>query len=455
MSKNKHSNQHIWIDMTDMASWRGFFTGTQRVAYEVAKRLHKHQPNTSCFVYNERTQSFYEISFDAIEAQVNPAPQTGAPVAKPRFHRPSVKNVVRAQSLRVYHNLPYSVKQKLTPERKDTLKAVYRKLQSASRIVRPAASPVSRLVAPDSPALQFGANDTVVILGKPWDTMSLIDVLRRQKIDSGFKLVNLVYDMIPVYSPHLFGKPLPTDYTSYMFEALSLSDQVVAISESTKNDVARFCQELHLPTPPITVTKLGDYSSADSSHEGITDVAGLSKKDFILCIGTIENRKNHALLYTAYREADLRGIDLPDLAIVGGTGVYTTDILYQITNDPIVNKKIHVLRGIDDANKDWLFRNCKFTVYPSVYEGWGLPIAESLAYGKVCVSSFTSSMREIAGDLIEYFSPYDSVGCMKLIQKYTDPKVCEAKEKEIKKHYKAVTWDEPYERVLAAIKATK
>jgi glycosyltransferase involved in cell wall biosynthesis len=297
--------------------------------------------------------------------------------------------------------------------------------------------------------LVFGANDTVVLLGKPWDTSKFIGCLQAQKLKQDFRVVNLVYDLIPSFLPQVFGKPLPRDYTCYMFEALSLSDQVLAISESTKKDVARFCELENLKQPATSVIRLGDRPTQEDT--GATPNQRLVGKDFILCVGTVEVRKNHALLYAAYKQGCRQGLKLPKLVIVGGKGWYTGDITYQIQNDPELKDLVEIEHHVDDRQLKWLYQNCLFTVFASVYEGWGLPIAESLGYGKVAIASDSSSMPEIASDLIDYFSPYDASGCLKLITKYQDKATRLKKEAQIKKSYKPTSWDQTYQQVAKLI----
>ena len=189
-----------------------------------------------------------------------------------------------------------------------------------------------------------------------------------------------------------------------------------------------------------------------NGDDGATiDITGITSPDsrivagkFLLCVGTIEVRKNVGLLYMAYREAALKGIDLPRMVVVGRAGWLTGDVLYQIATDPVVKDKFVVLQGINDQHLRWLFENCRYTVFPSVYEGWGLPIAESLGYGKMCIASGTSSMTEMAGDLLEYHSPYNTQELLDIMVKYLDDKVLHAKEREIASKYKQHSWDDTY-----------
>jgi glycosyltransferase involved in cell wall biosynthesis len=135
------------------------------------------------------------------------------------------------------------------------------------------------------------------------------------------------------------------------------------------------------------------------------------------------------------------------VVIVGRNGWLTDDIRYTITNDLEAREKILILNDINDRELLWLYKNCLFTIFPSFYEGWGMPIAESLAYGKLCISSNTSSMPEIAGDLIDYFSPYDTGELLERIIENLDEDVRQDKEKIIASHYKQTSWDTMFKQI--------
>ena len=97
-------------------------------------------------------------------------------------------------------------------------------------------------------------------------------------------------------------------------------------------------------------------------------------------------------------------------------GWLSEDIYEVMTHDPQTRATFVFLHDATDEELAWLYRHCEFTVYPSFYEGWGLPIGESLAYGVPCLASRTSSMPEVAGELIPYFSPSSADECLKAIR---------------------------------------
>jgi glycosyltransferase involved in cell wall biosynthesis len=86
-----------------------------------------------------------------------------------------------------------------------------------------------------------------------------------------------------------------------------------------------------------------------------------------------------------------------------------------------LNGYIRVCKRPDDAELAFLYQNCLFTVYPSYYEGWGLPIGESLWFRKLVVTSETSSMPEVGGSLVDYVNPYSIQSVLNGVKRALDP----------------------------------
>jgi glycosyltransferase involved in cell wall biosynthesis len=89
-----------------------------------------------------------------------------------------------------------------------------------------------------------------------------------------------------------------------------------------------------------------------------------------------------------------------------------------------------------------LYRNCAFALLPSLYEGFGLPLVEALAYGKLCVSSNAGALSEIGGDLVMTLDPRDTLAWSRTIGHLMSCSAeCEAWEARIRQHYQPTTWD--------------
>jgi glycosyltransferase involved in cell wall biosynthesis len=167
-----------------------------------------------------------------------------------------------------------------------------------------------------------------------------------------------------------------------------------------------------------------------------------ANKPFVLMVGTIEPRKNHLLAYRVWRRLiERHGEKAPRLMIAGGEGWLTGDLRYQITHDPLTRDRVVMLGRVSNAELGWLYRNCLFTVFPSIYEGWGLPVAESLMHGKYCITSNVSSLPEIGGELVGYHDPIDAMRMLQLVEEAAfDAPLRERREKAIQSCYVGTTW---------------
>ena len=97
--------------------------------------------------------------------------------------------------------------------------------------------------------------------------------------------------------------------------------------------------------------------------------------------------------------------------------------------------------NVTDTELSDLYRGALFTVYPSFYEGWGLPVAESLAFGKFCLASTAPSLREVGKDWIEYLDPHDEqIWAQKILWFYRHPETILEREKQIENEFTPLPW---------------
>jgi glycosyltransferase involved in cell wall biosynthesis len=163
--------------------------------------------------------------------------------------------------------------------------------------------------------------------------------------------------------------------------------------------------------PEIVATSLDERLQAITSYP------------YVLCVGTIESRKNVWRLATAWdRLSRMEGISLPKLVFAGRPGYMKHDLDALLAATGRIRGWVDIIETPSDAELIHLYRNCLFLAMPSLYEGWGLPVGEALSYGKTAVVSNTSSLPEVGGDLVEYCDPtsIDSIAaaCLRLV---TDP----------------------------------
>lgn len=246
--------------------------------------------------------------------------------------------------------------------------------------------------------------DMVLTAGSNWDFPEHHKRLVHLK-KGGLLVGTIFYDIIPMVLPFSYGPGFQEIYAKWLIDALETSEIGFSISENTKKDIIRYAKKHDISCPPMFCIRLGD-DVTESNELPSADVQKKAQKPYILTVGTLEYRKNHIVLLNAYRYMiEEQGYDPPTLYIVGKKGWLDHEIEYQIDNDPRLTGRVNVLRGISDADLLALYQNAMFTLYPSFYEGWGLPVAESLCFGKPCIASGTSSMREIAPGLVRHAHP--------------------------------------------------
>lgn len=293
---------------------------------------------------------------------------------------------------------------------------------------------ISRAVKAGYP-VQFSAGDRLVSAGCNWDFPTYNSVMRELKSKIDLTFTQLFHDIIPCLFPYFIPASGAKVYKKWFLDTYALMDTGFTISNSSKKDIQEYASRHQLQPKPITVVRLGD-----TTLEG--QEAGLSHPDnFVLCVGTFEFRKNQTILLNTWKKLAQNRTDLPNLVLVGKTGWMDGNIESQCVNDPVLQKSTSIYKGIDDRHLAKLYRDCLFTLYPSRYEGWGLPIVESLVFGKVCIASNTSSMTEIAPGLVLHARPLHIRDWIQQIESLLDnPMYRKELEQKIKGKYRKAVW---------------
>lgn len=250
----------------------------------------------------------------------------------------------------------------------------------------------------------FGAGDLYLSMGADWDynDLTVLGEIRRRL---GLKVFLMCYDLIPIYQSHFAVPGYHDKFATHFKNLVSCADAVFTISEESWRQLRRYAAEENLPLPPTEVIRLG-ANVRTTDEEAIHCLASQS---FVLTVGTVEVRKNHRLLYRLWTRMrnDPGFPDPPQLVIVGRRGWSVGDLIHEMNEHPDARGFIHHFENVSDEQLNWLYNNCLFTVYPSFYEGLGLPVLESLAHGKYCLSSNTSSLPEAGQNLTMLLDPLD------------------------------------------------
>ena len=237
-------------------------------------------------------------------------------------------------------------------------------------------------------------------------------------ISRKIRRVVTIHDLIVWRYPELYKAFDRTVYRTKMRRACKIADIVVAASEQTKRDLQEF---LHVPEQKIRVV----YQSCDPIFwQPATDEAKQSARKrynlpqhYIICVGTVERRKNQASVVEALAK-------LPEelhLVIVGGhrTGYY--DTLVETVARLDLTHRVHIIDKAQFADFPALYANAVMSMYVSEFEGFGIPVLESMCCDTPVITSNVSSMPEVAGDAAFYVEPMDVADiAAKALQLYSD-----------------------------------
>lgn len=283
-----------------------------------------------------------------------------------------------------------------------------------------------------------------------WDHPGYFAQLRELKQRcQGLQVQFVIYDLIAIKYPQFFTQEFGGRVSDFLQALPLVCDRFLCISRSTANDV----RSLLNPGADARVFPIGgDVDDEPQARAGTETVAA---QPFVLCVGTLEIRKNHILLYYVWRRlAERLGSACPKLILVGRPGWLSGDIAYLLLNDPLVSDFVEICHDISNSHLVKLYKECLFSVFPSFYEGWGLPAWESLYYGKVCATSNTASLPEINPFPELMFDPYNHQQAFEVIGTLVEDAGKRASyESQIPSRFRRRSWaacfEDLYEQVLA------
>jgi glycosyltransferase involved in cell wall biosynthesis len=263
------------------------------------------------------------------------------------------------------------------------------------------------------------------------------------------------YDLIPLTHPEYCDQHLTNDFRLSLGDGLAAFEFVLTISEFTAREIKRFQEHHDLRRVPIEAVPLSHMLHGKKQRGPALwsdALAPLQHRPFVLSVSTIEARKNHSYLLSIWKLFIEEGLDPPDLVFVGRYGWRVADLMEQLRATNFMDGRVHVLHDLSDGQLEQLYDACLFTAFPSFVEGWGLPVGESLAHGRPCVASNTSSIPEVGGDLVDYVDPYNLRHGIEVFRRMAfDATYRAQREEDIRKKFVPRTWQDVGSELLAKI----
>ena len=213
-----------------------------------------------------------------------------------------------------------------------------------------------------------------------------------------------VHDLSFVHYPDTFPSALVNYLNEVVPWSVKRATHIVADSYATKNDLIDLWQ---VAEEKITVLYSGvsrEYRPVedDSQIQHVRLATGLARRPYILSVGTVQPRKNYQMLIRAYAAI---APEFPhDLAIAGGKGWLEEEMTAEAARHNVADR-VHFLGFVADEYLPALYSGASLFTFPSLYEGFGLPVLEAMACGVPSLISNSSSLPEVGGEAVMQISP--------------------------------------------------
>ncbi len=306
--------------------------------------------------------------------------------------------------------------------------------------------------------LSPGPGDVILSVGCDWihKDVAVIGALKHR---AGFRLVVLCYDIIPLLHPEFFSVADVARFRSHWLATFALADLVVFNARRIEADARAFCAAQHIAIGRTLVVPLGYEPPTAQPAAPVRLRDGLEPGRFALFVSTIEPRKGHRLLVDVWRRLLARGVPQRHrfkLVFVGRRGWMVDALLREIDDAAAFGFTLMHLADADDAELAGLYRAAAFCLYPSLYEGFGLPIIEAFAHGKAVIASTGGAVPETVGGLSPCLDVGDAVAWEALIERWIeDPQARAGHEARIREAFAHSRWAASAVALLAAAEATR
>ena len=466
-----------WIDLDDLVQYLGHHTrpsGIQRVTFELCQALHHLDQGTGRVRFVRRgngPRDLITVTWDSLEAafRLITDPKSGAkmedaepamPTAKPALHGIAIPHgmgatgllresfVLQGRALLSLAKLPGAAGAVAAERAVGRVGRWARSRANAKALarLRSEMSDIQYAMLEGVPLQELAKpGDSLLVLGSPWMHNDYVETVRWARDERRMRFALLIHDLVPLRRPEWCHRGVIRTFTAWHKSVLPLADQIFTNSRSTAEDVVAWAGEtgleLHNTVRPVP---MGSGMGAARASVPSPAASHLPEPgSYVLFVSTIEARKNHALLFRVWRRllTELPRGQVPTLVFAGGVGWLVADFMQQLENAKWLDGWVRLVKHPTDAELAALYEGCQFTLFPSLFEGWGLPVSESLALGRPCVMSNRTSLPEVAGTLGRYFDPENQEDAYRVIHAVIEDKQGLADWRDqVAREFRAVPW---------------
>lgn len=267
----------------------------------------------------------------------------------------------------------------------------------------------------------------------------------------GVKIAVCYQDLIPIMWPQYAAAETICAFLGYMTACVTYGDLFISSTRTNIQYLQDFMRQIGVENPaPCAVSWLGtdfkERSQESRPAKRLEEIAGRGK--YLLMVGTVEPRKNHRVVLDAMEQGLFaRGWQL---VIAGRQGWDIQETAERIRGHELLGRQLHWIEDATDADIEYLYTHSRFVVFPSLTEGFGLPVVEALGRGIPVLCSDHPVLKEVGGEYCRYFPPGDPQALSRVLEQ-ADREQIYGQIRETLQGYKAVGWDQVAQRIAAAI----
>ncbi|MBX5467296.1 MAG: glycosyltransferase [Firmicutes bacterium] len=251
----------------------------------------------------------------------------------------------------------------------------------------------------------------------------------------------LQHDVIPWRFPETCSPEMPASFDRWMAECATYADFFACVSEATRVSLLEEFSHRHpwrrLERADTYVFRLGaDFAEPSSDPSVSLKSVFYSGRPVYVVVGTLEPRKNHAVVLDAFEDLWVEGHDV-GLCLIGARGWNVEDLISRIMHHRERGRRLWWFDKVPDGDLAYAYSHARAVILASLEEGFGLPLVEAQHFGAPVLASNISVFREIAGDRALFFEPRSKLQLMELIKRLKD-----APEKSAFAEFQWPTWQE-------------
>jgi len=447
------------FDVSTLARWAGPPVGIIRVEHELARWAAEHARNVVFVFFDLRIGAYREVNRKWIAPLIQRAVSIDPWVIPSATQR-------RRRSDRIPGAIKPAVMWILQFRRSVLLQLERIRLRTRSSMLKAAAERLQRplvsgryrpymfhddgtrrsIAAYDDflgPEVQFTSKDTLVCAGMPWEHTD-IHAIKDLQERYGFRFVVLCYDIIPLQFPHFYKESDVTTFHHFYNVAFPMADLVVFTAHATKRDALAYCKEHHLETNDACVIAPGADIAARTPVSTITLPPDLEREKYAILVSTIEPRKGHQLIYNVWLKLLAEGVPQKTgfkIVFVGRPGWKIDKLIDQLKNDARLGNSLQLLTSVNDDQLAALYDGAAFCLYPSAYEGYGLPVIEAFFRKKALLASTGGAIPEVVAGLSPCLDPHDEAQWHSMLRQWiVDPGARAPYEAAIRTQFRPTSW---------------